>query len=509
MEQTNDILQKAIAKDQEALSFLYEQSIDKSYVYAKYLTKDEANAQDLLQECYVKAFDHLHDLDSVDHFQRWMKTIIVHQFYDEVRKKKREAVQPLEEEDISTSYMEDRIDYQPDEQVNQQAVAEIVKGIIDTLPEDQRIAIIMFYYDQYSIKEIAEFLECSENTVKSRLNYARKKIGLQVEEIEKKDGFKLYNIAVIPFFVWMLSSASKQEAVAPAIKQAVLQEVLSHNTASALHHAQAAKHITAQTSKTAAIGIKTKITLGVLALALAGGGFLYSQQSHKANTPAVVKKEEPKETSVFDENKKASAYFSEALENLDQLESFHVSQEVLDKDRNPLTLEFDYRVHEDAYDIAQTSGYPAIYQEGHDAVVMENETEGSPLDFMYIPRYSAMYAKDGPVLGDIRKESKKILDNGNLEVTITFYGISVVRNYFDFIQFGTDFVPEYEFNTVKMEINSDMLPVSFQEDNDYDIGIPYKHYNNARKVTFSQYNEAKEVVIPQAAMDAMHKYDNL
>ena len=93
--------------------------------------------------------------------------------------------------------------------MDQKETSRLVREILDTLPEDQRIVVGMYYYDQLSVSEIAEELECSENTVKSRLNYGRKKIQGKVLELEKK-GTKLYNLAPLPFFIWLLRNLYKQ-----------------------------------------------------------------------------------------------------------------------------------------------------------------------------------------------------------------------------------------------------------------------------------------------------------
>ena len=63
----------------------------------------------------------------------------------------------------------------------------------------------MFHIEGQSISEIAESLGCSENTVKSRLNYGRKNIKGKAEELQKK-GYKLYGMAPVPFLLYLLKS---------------------------------------------------------------------------------------------------------------------------------------------------------------------------------------------------------------------------------------------------------------------------------------------------------------
>lgn len=76
----------------------------------------------------------------------------------------------------------------------------LMKEILDGLPEDQKLCVLMYYYEELSVSDIADALGCSTGTVKSRLNYARKKIRNDVEELERK-GTKLYSVAPLPFIL--------------------------------------------------------------------------------------------------------------------------------------------------------------------------------------------------------------------------------------------------------------------------------------------------------------------
>lgn len=81
----------------------------------------------------------------------------------------------------------------PEESVDYDETKKIMQGILDQLPDEQRLCVLMYYYDELSVKEIAETLGCSTRTVKSRLNYARKYIKKECEKQEKK-GTKLYSM---------------------------------------------------------------------------------------------------------------------------------------------------------------------------------------------------------------------------------------------------------------------------------------------------------------------------
>ena len=64
-----------------------------------------------------------------------------------------------------------------------------MKEIIESLPEDQRAVIGMYYYEELSVKEIAAAMGASESAVKSRLKYGRSKIEAKVLELEGHSGY--------------------------------------------------------------------------------------------------------------------------------------------------------------------------------------------------------------------------------------------------------------------------------------------------------------------------------
>ena len=67
----------------------------------------------------------------------------------------------------------------------------------------------MFYYEEMSVREIAETLGCSENTVKSRLNYGRRKVEAKVKELEKR-GTRLYSMAPLAVGICISSTLEQR-----------------------------------------------------------------------------------------------------------------------------------------------------------------------------------------------------------------------------------------------------------------------------------------------------------
>lgn len=82
----------------------------------------------------------------------------------------------------------------------------------------------MYYINGMSVKEIADMADVSENTIKSRLNYGRKKIEQKVLELEKR-GTKLYGIAPVPFFLYLLLKDADSANAAPVLAKDIINKI--------------------------------------------------------------------------------------------------------------------------------------------------------------------------------------------------------------------------------------------------------------------------------------------
>lgn len=215
------LLERAKNKDQYALAEIYSQSCSAVYRVIRVLVKDEDTVNDLVQDTYVKAFTRLEQLQDEEKLLPWLKMIATNTAKDWLKKCKPVYFNELSDqsedtEDISfeESIEDESIDLNPEMAMDKQEVSRLVMEILDQLPEDQRMVIGMFYYEEMSVKDIAEVLEVSDNTVKSRLNYGRKKIKELVLDLEKK-GTRLYNVAPCAFFIYLLRCMEKSPAEAP------------------------------------------------------------------------------------------------------------------------------------------------------------------------------------------------------------------------------------------------------------------------------------------------------
>lgn len=201
------------AKNGNEKSFeeLYKIYYNKVYSLAKATLKNDADAEDVLQQTFIQAWRNISTLEDTSAFNTWIQRITLNQCYSLMRKSKPEI--SIDEENDEHGVLELESDLMLPEVYAQQEDLRIRLGkIIDGLSEVQRQTVQLFYFDNMSVEEIAKVMDCSVGTVKSRLFLARKAIRTEIEETERKTGTKLYGIAGIPMLAFGKLFSSQVEA---------------------------------------------------------------------------------------------------------------------------------------------------------------------------------------------------------------------------------------------------------------------------------------------------------
>ena len=233
------LVTKARSGSKEAMSHLIEKSEQMVYTNCLRLLKNPEEARDMAQEVYLAVFLKLDTLKKPEAFFEWVKVIKINKCKNKLKQgnpyflledSNGPAVSPFEEKDDGDPYahIEDKRDQiSPDKTLDTRETQELLINLIDDLPDAQRMVLILFYYDDYSIKQIARIMEISEGTVKSRLAYGR--LGLKKAlEKEKKKGTVLYGrvpvslLAYIAHFLKKSFSDHQDESVLLSIRKAVL-----------------------------------------------------------------------------------------------------------------------------------------------------------------------------------------------------------------------------------------------------------------------------------------------
>lgn len=182
-----------------------------SYQCRKMMPRPE-DAQDLTQEILLAVYQNIGKLEEPKAFWSWLNRITVTRCMNALTRTHVD-LQFAEDEDGHSVLDElEETDEQsiPDKAIDNAETARMIDEIVSNLPEAQRLSTLMYYYDEMSIKEIAQIMGVSENTVKSRLKLARKAIEEKVLDYEKQ-GVKLYSVSILPFLWYFLRNAAKNE----------------------------------------------------------------------------------------------------------------------------------------------------------------------------------------------------------------------------------------------------------------------------------------------------------
>ena len=196
--------------NKKAFDKLYELTHNDVWYNCLSLLKDEENAKDIMQETYITAFLKLDTLNDEQKFCGWIISIAVNKCKNKLKGK---VEYRIDDEVLITEAETDEL-MLPEEYITKTEKRKVLLQIMeDTLSFNQYQTVLMFYFDEMSISEIAQGLEISEGTVKSRLNSSRAKMKTAIEDYEKKSGDKLHGVVVVPFFTTIFKEEAKNLAV--------------------------------------------------------------------------------------------------------------------------------------------------------------------------------------------------------------------------------------------------------------------------------------------------------
>ena len=173
--------------------------------------KNETTAQDIMQETYITAFLKIQSLEKSSQIRSWLNRIAVNKCKNYLKGKG--EIQLDDEIFENQAIVDERISI-PEEYISDKAKREIILSIMqEVLSDVQYQTVVMHYFNEMTVDEIAEVFECSRGTVLSRLNYSRAKMKTAIEDYEKKSGDKLHGVVVVPFFTTIFKEEAKSLAV--------------------------------------------------------------------------------------------------------------------------------------------------------------------------------------------------------------------------------------------------------------------------------------------------------
>ncbi len=173
--------------------------------------KNETTAQDIMQETYITAFLKIQSLEKSSQIRSWLNRIAVNKCKNYLKGKG--EIQLDDEIFENQAIVDERISI-PEEYISDKAKREIILSIMqEVLSDVQYQTVVMHYFNEMTVDEIAEVFECSRGTVLSRLNYSRAKMKTAIEDYENKSGDRLHGVVVVPFFTTIFKEEAKSLAV--------------------------------------------------------------------------------------------------------------------------------------------------------------------------------------------------------------------------------------------------------------------------------------------------------
>lgn len=155
----------------EELGRLILESERQLYSTAKTIIYNDQDCADAIQETIVKAFSKIHTLKKEEYAKTWLIRILINECYNILRKESRQiSMEDMTE--ITNIQVEENADY-----------SELYKAV-NSLKNELRMPVILYYIEDFSIKEIARILEITEGAVQKRLARARAKMKADLKKQE-------------------------------------------------------------------------------------------------------------------------------------------------------------------------------------------------------------------------------------------------------------------------------------------------------------------------------------
>jgi RNA polymerase sigma-70 factor (ECF subfamily) len=153
--------------DEDAFDLLVRRYLPRARVVARRLMQDPDDADDLVQDAFLRALDRIHTFDVARAFGPWFTRVLVNLGLDQRRKRNVRRTEPHDPESFAGGVS-------PDREVERAELKDSLGKALDALPDRQRLIVTLFEIDGHSTKEVATMLEVSQVTIRWHLHQARR-----------------------------------------------------------------------------------------------------------------------------------------------------------------------------------------------------------------------------------------------------------------------------------------------------------------------------------------------
>jgi RNA polymerase sigma-70 factor (ECF subfamily) len=184
-----ELVQRAIARDEVAIRSIMQANNRRLYRLARGILRNDSEAEDVVQETYVRALTHLQDFRGDSSLATWLSRIAMNEALGRLRRQRPgvelSSLPPGTLEAQIIQFPNSATSEDPEKTMAQREIQRVVEHAIDELPDNFRIVFITRVIEGMNVEETAEILGLKPETVKTRLHRARSMLR---ENVEKKIG---------------------------------------------------------------------------------------------------------------------------------------------------------------------------------------------------------------------------------------------------------------------------------------------------------------------------------
>ncbi len=187
-----EIVQLAQQGDTHAFRQLFEDYKRRVFTLAFQYTKNKEDAEDILQETFIKAFHSLDKFKAQDdtNFSSWLYRIGINTSIDHLRKNKMKKDNTIDSDQLPNISSVDGFSH-PEHAARIKEIRTKLDVTLNKLPKGQRMVFILRHYQQLPVKEIAEYMKCSEGSVKKQLFRAFQMIKKHFKSLFQEDNYEM------------------------------------------------------------------------------------------------------------------------------------------------------------------------------------------------------------------------------------------------------------------------------------------------------------------------------
>jgi RNA polymerase sigma-70 factor (ECF subfamily) len=167
-----ELAQRALARDGVAFRTIMKTHNQRLYRIARGVVRNDSEAEDVVQEAYVRAFAHLDSFRGDASLGTWLSRIVINEALGRLRKRRRTVAMPENPQAEIIQFPLNPSD-DPERTMAQRQILALVERATDSLPDVYRMVFVARVIEGLSIEETAELLDVRPETVKTRLHRAR------------------------------------------------------------------------------------------------------------------------------------------------------------------------------------------------------------------------------------------------------------------------------------------------------------------------------------------------